>query len=157
MLSGSYQRRPLSGGRSCFPSPAPVELFSKATDLHDQGKNTFPSYLILSYQLVGGQLFFQLLRLFFDGAQVVLHRLPRMHPSVKAVVQPSPKPARETEISNTASLLLPLMMLVMVYNREHRHGNSSNSIFALLVITYLKQWGAVDGQSGPWVWLCPGR
>lgn len=98
---------------------------------------------------MGGQLFFQLLRLFFDGAQVVLYRLPRMHPSVEAVVQPSPKPARETEISNTASQLLPLMTLVMIYNRERKHGNSFNSILALLVITYLKQWGAVDGRSGP--------
>lgn len=25
------------------------------------------------------------------------------------------------------------------------------------VITYLKQWGAVDGRSSPCVWLCPGR
>lgn len=45
----------------------------------------------------------QLLCLFFDGAQVILYRLPRVHPPVKAVVQPSPKPARKTEISNAHS------------------------------------------------------
>lgn len=27
----------------------------------------------------------------------------------------------------------------------------------LVVITYLKQWGAVDGRSSPCAWLCPGR
>lgn len=45
----------------------------------------------------------QLLCLFFDGAQVILYRLPRMHPPVEAVVQPSPKPVRKIEISKAQS------------------------------------------------------
>lgn len=45
----------------------------------------------------------QLLCFFFDGAQVILYRLPRVHTPVEAVVQPSPKPAQKTEISNAQS------------------------------------------------------
>lgn len=49
----------------------------------------------MSHLLVRGQLLLQLLRLLLDGAEVILHRLAGMHPSVKAVVQPPPKPARQ--------------------------------------------------------------
>lgn len=41
------------------------------------------------------QLLLQLLRLLLDGAEVILHGLAGMHPSVKAVVQAPPKPARQ--------------------------------------------------------------
>lgn len=67
-------------------------------NLNEEEKHLFLLSEILPYHSVGGQLLLQLLCLFFDGAQVILYRLPRMHPSVKAVVQPSPKPARKTEI-----------------------------------------------------------
>lgn len=44
--------------------------------------------------LVRRQLLLQLLRLLLDGAEVVLHRLAGVHPSVEAVVQPPPKPGQ---------------------------------------------------------------
>lgn len=152
----------IKDGCSLGDAPASLLLLQLSYFLRQQivimrGKTFISTCWILPYHSVGGQLLLQLLCLFFDGAQVILYRLPRMHPPVEAVVQPSPKPAGKTEISNAQSWSFDDNDDDYLYQEKKR--NSIFNIFkpVLAVITYLKQWGAVDGRSSPCAWLCPGR
>lgn len=94
----------------CFLGDAPASFlllqlsyFLRQQIVIMRGKTFISTCSIVAYHSVGGQLLLQLLCLFFDGAQVILYWLPRMHTPVEAVVQPSPKPAGKTEISNAQS------------------------------------------------------
>lgn len=93
--SGSYRRWILCRYHSTpVPAPSLARLFSvdgkqkERNHLYSQtpfgGRFVFPH--APSYLLVGIQLFLQLLCLFSDDPQVVLHRLSGVHTAIKSVV-----------------------------------------------------------------------
>lgn len=130
---GSYRSRLLSGWLPSTPVPAPAER-SSIDNMRE------PSSLLIrwekkrlvSYLFVRGQLLLQLLCLLLDGTQIVLYGLARMHPSVKAVVQPPPKPLR---CKTLTTLRCRHLLLLLPFGFNAKPGRFSNTDFTIHTIT----------------------